>query len=119
MKTDHERLASQNESFRNILIAFAGSLEKLSRRGASHQASKAQRQITDLTIFPPSLQPWKDDAENACTTLHGLLQAVETAMQRPESKSGACVPEDSAARDRAIKERLEAEIASLKAELGK
>lgn len=121
MKTDHERLSSQNESFRNILIALASGLEKIARRGASHQTNKAQRPITDLTIFPPSEQPWKDDAENARKALHELLQTVETAMQNVEPQSRTCdsAPGDFATNgDRAIKERLEAEIASLRAELG-
>jgi hypothetical protein len=120
MKTDHERLSSQNESFRNILIALAAGLDKLARR-APHRTNKAQRPITDLTIFPPSEQPWKDDGENARSVLHKLLQTVETAMQNVKSQPDACETvseEPTEKRERAVKERLEAEIVSLRGELG-
>lgn len=121
MKTDYERLSSQNESFRNTLIALATNLDKLARR-APHQTNKAQRPITDLTIFPPSGQPWKDDGENARSVLHKLLQMVEVAMQNVEPQLGAgetAPDEPMEKREQATKERLEAEITSLRGELGR
>lgn len=122
LKTDHDRLTSQNESFRAVLIALATKLSALSQRDSPAPTGRPQRAITDLTLFPPSEEPWKDDTENARTALQDLLRGVESVVERLSREAvggaGSESGEAMTKREQELKERLAAEVDSLKAELG-
>lgn len=91
----------------------------MTRRG---EPTKTQRPITDLNLFPPTEQPWKEDAENARGALHELLLRVEVQLRGMPQETDAVVTnktvEALAERERALKEKLAAEVESLKEELG-
>ncbi|KAF8317184.1 hypothetical protein DL93DRAFT_2077414 [Clavulina sp. PMI_390] len=119
LQVDHDRLSVQNEAFRNTLIACARSLDRLSQW---NQAAAPSRPVTDLTLFPPSEQPWKSDSENAHKALNNLLLSVESTVKaNAQENSGDIVGDDAVrqqtAREKAVKEKMEAEIASLRSEL--
>lgn len=122
LKIDYERLSTQNESFRAVLVAFAMSLDRLSRHALLSQSDRPSRPVTDLTLFPPSQQPWKDDADNARKALQDLLSGLEAVVrQDPSLANAASVAETNQAtaqRETLLKEKLETEVATLRAELG-
>lgn len=117
LKIDRERLVSQNEALRNVIISFATGLDKLARRHTSK--ASAPTSVTDLTVFPSSDVPWKEDALNARQALHELLLAAGAAMDArgtgPRNETG---DKTATPVSEVESKRLEEELEAVKVELG-
>ncbi|KAF9517143.1 hypothetical protein BS47DRAFT_572137 [Hydnum rufescens UP504] len=122
LKSERDRLVEQSQSFRSVIISLASGLDKLVRQHRSPSPTSArQAPVTDATLFPPSVTPWKEDPEHALATLNELLLATSSVIEArsvgPESddtSDGAC---PIRMKDSVVHQRLLEEIQTLKAEL--